>query len=62
MAKPSHKKKHISAKRPNLNLLGSREPSIYGHKTLKDIQQLLKHIAKRRCNARAASNQTPNMN
>jgi 3-dehydroquinate dehydratase-2 len=26
---------------PNLNLLGLREPSLYGHKTLADIQQSL---------------------
>ncbi len=30
---------------PNLNLLGLREPSLYGHKTLADIQQLLSRSA-----------------
>ena len=32
---------------PNLNLLGAREPEIYGHQTLEDVQRL--------CEARAAS-------
>jgi len=27
---------------PNLNLLGKREPTIYGHQTLDDIDQILK--------------------
>lgn len=30
---------------PNLNLLGSREPHIYGHKSLTDITELLQHQA-----------------
>ena len=32
---------------PNLNLLGTREPEIYGHQTLEDVRKL--------CEARAAS-------
>jgi len=30
---------------PNLNLLGTREPGIYGHMTLADIEKALKNIA-----------------
>ena len=31
---------------PNLNLLGTREPEIYGHKKLSDIEQDLMQAAK----------------
>lgn len=33
---------------PNLNLLGQREPSIYGKATLKEINDELKRVAKKR--------------
>lgn len=31
---------------PNLNLLGSREPSVYGHITLDEINNKLEHLAR----------------
>lgn len=30
---------------PNLNRLGKREPEIYGHETLADVQDALEHVA-----------------
>ncbi|PLW68229.1 type II 3-dehydroquinate dehydratase [Pseudohalioglobus lutimaris] len=33
---------------PNLNMLGEREPGIYGHSTLSDINQLLEQQARER--------------
>ena len=30
---------------PNLNLLGTREPHIYGHSTLKDVEKLCRKTA-----------------
>ena len=35
---------------PNLNLLGTREPEIYGNKNLKDIEKDLSKIAKEKKN------------
>jgi 3-dehydroquinate dehydratase II len=32
---------------PNLNLLGTREPQIYGHATLRDVEKLCRTTAKR---------------
>ena len=30
---------------PNLNMLGVREPEIYGHETLKDLKKMLQNVA-----------------
>ena len=30
---------------PNLNLLGKRQPAIYGHETLADVEEACRHIA-----------------
>src|SRR6516162_3861085 len=30
---------------PNLNLLGKRQPAIYGHETLVDVEEACRHIA-----------------
>ena len=31
---------------PNLNLLGTREPELYGHETLEDLEGKLRHVGK----------------
>ena len=30
---------------PNLNLLGNRQPAIYGHETLADVEEACRHVA-----------------
>jgi 3-dehydroquinate dehydratase-2 len=40
-------KKILIINGPNLNLLGQREPKIYGHQTLKEINQDLSDLAKK---------------
>lgn len=40
--------KHIAiVNGPNLNLLGAREPAVYGHETLKDLENMLQQEAQK---------------
>lgn len=41
-------KKIVVLHGPNLNLLGTREPEVYGHETLDDINRLLQKLAAER--------------
>lgn len=44
-AKAPHRRRFAVISGPNLNLLGKREPTIYGHTSLQDIHQQLAKLA-----------------
>lgn len=44
-AKPAAKKPVYVLMGPNLNMLGTREPGVYGHATLKDTEKLIRATA-----------------
>ena len=47
---------------PNLNLLGTREPTIYGSETLDDVAKLCRDAGERLISRSTSASRTPNIN